>query len=109
MHKENCEIVSPPDTSFLEINMSIRRLAVGLPIIALLAACQTGDPVTNSTATGALAGAALGAAVSSSSDRTQGAIIGATVGGLAGNMIGRNNAGQCVYRRADGSTYTAAC
>lgn len=89
--------------------MSIRRLAIGLPIIALLAACQTGDPVTNSTATGALAGAALGAAVSSSGDRTKGAIIGATAGGLAGNMIGRNNAGQCVYRRADGSTYTAAC
>lgn len=89
--------------------MSYHRLVIGLPLIALLAACQTGDPVTNSTATGALAGAALGAAVSSSSDRTQGAVIGAATGGLIGNMIGRNNAGQCVYRTADGRQYTAAC
>ncbi len=88
--------------------MTLARLSLTLPLVALLAACQTGSPGA-STATGGLAGAALGAAVASPDDRVKGAIIGGATGALIGNVIGQNSAGQCIYRLPDGRQYTAAC
>lgn len=88
--------------------MTLARLSLGLPLVALLAACQSGTTGT-STATGGLAGAALGAAVSSPDDRVKGAIIGGATGALIGNAMGRTSDGRCIYRASDGSQYIAAC
>jgi outer membrane lipoprotein SlyB len=88
----------------------MRLLLPAILSIVALAACQpTNDSQTNAAITGGLAGAALGAAVSSSNDRATGAVVGAIVGTAAGALIGRTNDGQCQYRRADGTTYVAAC
>ncbi len=84
----------------------MKKVLFFLPLIAALAACET---TSDSTAVGALAGAAIGASVSGSDDKVQGALIGAALGGAAGNYIGKTQNGDCVYQRADGSRYLAAC
>lgn len=82
----------------------MKKLLILLPLTGLLAACET--PQQNALA-GAAAGAAIGSAVAD--DDLTGAVIGGVAGAAAGSMIGQNTAGQCLYRRADGSTFTAAC
>ncbi len=82
----------------------MKKLWIVLPMVGLLAACETQQ---QNTLAGAAAGAAIGSAVAD--DDLTGAVIGGVAGAAAGSMIGRNTAGQCVYRRADGSTFTAAC
>ncbi len=85
----------------------MKKIALILPIVALLAACQTTD---QNAALGALGGAAVGAAVSSPKDRTQGALIGAAVGVAASTLVGpAQQPGQCIYRDAQGRRFTAAC
>ena len=78
-----------------------------LPFVGLIAACD--GSTSNSTAVGALAGAAVGAAVSNDDDNVKGAIVGAAVGAAAGNYIGKTQNGSCIYQRANGSRYSAAC
>ncbi len=82
----------------------MKKLCVVLPLVALLAGCET--PQQNALA-GAAAGAVIGSAVAE--DDLTGAVIGGVAGAAAGSMIGRNTAGQCLYRRMDGTTFTAAC
>lgn len=84
----------------------MKKLLIAFPLVAALAACET---TGQSTITGAAAGAALGAAVSNDDDRVKGALVGAAAGAAAGNYIGVTQNGNCVYQRADGSRYTAAC
>ncbi|WP_108483219.1 glycine zipper 2TM domain-containing protein [Oceaniglobus ichthyenteri] len=85
----------------------MRRLFFVLPLVGLVAACDTPG---QSTLTGAALGAATGAAVSGGNDKVVGALIGGAAGAAAGNYIGRaNQPGQCVYQRSDGSRYTAPC
>jgi len=76
-----------------------------VPLLAL-AACETPE---QRALTGAATGAAVGAMVSSDKDRTKGALIGGGAGLLAATVIGQSANGQCIYRRSDGSTYTAPC
>lgn len=83
----------------------MKKILFALPLIAALAACDQ----QSATLGGAAAGAAIGASVSGDDDKVTGAIVGATLGGLAGNYIGKTQAGRCVYERADGSRYYAAC
>ena len=82
----------------------MRKIWVMLPVVGLLAACETQQ---QNTLAGAAAGAAIGSAVAD--DDLTGAVIGGVAGAAAGSMIGQNTAGQCLYRRSDGSTFTAAC
>lgn len=82
----------------------MKTIWIMLPMFGLLAACETQQ---QNTLAGAAAGAAIGATVAD--DDLTGAVIGGVAGAAAGSMIGRNTAGQCLYRRADGSTFTAAC
>lgn len=82
----------------------MKKLLILLPMVGLLAACETQQ---QNTLGGAAAGAAIGAAIAD--DDLTGAVIGGVAGAAAGSMIGTNSAGQCVYRRSDGSTFTAAC
>lgn len=84
------------------------RFALVLPIALMaLTACETPE---QTAVAGALTGAAVGAAVSSKSDRTTGALVGAAVGLGASTLIGRSSQpGQCVYRRANGEQFVAAC
>lgn len=85
----------------------MKKLALLLPLVALLAACQTTD---QNAALGALGGAAVGAAVSSDEDRTRGALIGAAAGVAASTLIGpAQQPGQCVYRDSQGRRFTAPC
>lgn len=77
-----------------------------LPLAALIAGCQTQE---QNTLAGAAAGAALGSVVSGEDDKLQGAVIGGIAGAAAGSLIGRNSQGQCIYRRADGSTFRGPC
>ena len=85
--------------------MKIYLLA--LPLIGLLAACETQDQaLLATTATGAI----LGAAVSSDEDRLTGALIGSAAGLAAGALLlGKNQRGDCIYERPDGSRYSARC
>jgi len=73
---------------------------------ALLAGCQTAE---QNTLAGAAAGAALGSVVADDDDQMEGAIIGGIAGAAAGSLIGRNDQGQCIYRRSDGTTFTGPC
>lgn len=84
----------------------MKKYLIALPMIAALAACDTREQTFAATT---LTGAALGASVSSSGDRTKGAVIGAAAGVAAGALIERQQSGQCVYERPDGSRYVAAC
>ena len=84
----------------------MQKLIIATTMIASLAACETRD---QTLAASTLAGAALGATVSGSNDKTKGAIIGGAAGLAAGSLIARQQNGQCVYQRSDGSRYVAAC
>lgn len=86
----------------------MRHLFLTLPFVAVLglAACQTPQQTTMA---GAAAGAAIGATVADDGDELQGAVIGGVAGAAAGSLIGRTSTGQCVYRRADGTRFVAAC
>ena len=85
----------------------MKKFIIAIPMIAVLAACETRD---GTLAASTLAGAALGATVSGSNDKTKGAIVGGAAGLAAGSVINaQNSTGDCVYERPDGSRYTAAC
>ncbi|MGB8813799.1 MAG: YMGG-like glycine zipper-containing protein [Paracoccaceae bacterium] len=84
----------------------MNRFWMVLPTVALVAACETQE---QRMITGTATGMAIGAAVSSDEDRMKGALLGGVAGLVAGTLIGRNKAGECVYRRSDGSTYVGAC
>ncbi len=75
-------------------------------LVLTVAACDTR---TGTTAAGAAIGAGIGASVSGDDDKVTGALVGATAGAITGNLIGKANAGNCLYQRPDGSQYTAAC
>lgn len=81
----------------------MKKLLMLLPVVALVAACETPE---QRALTGAATGAAVGALVSSDEDRTKGALIGGATGLIAGTLIGQDSSGQCLYRRQDGSTFT---
>lgn len=85
----------------------MRKFLLILPLTALVAGCQT-TPQQNTLA-GAAAGAALGSVVAGDDNRLEGAVIGGIAGAAAGSLIGRNSQGQCIYRRADGSTFVGPC
>ncbi len=84
----------------------MKKILVALPLVALLAGCETSN---QTQAAGALTGAALGAAVSGSDDRLQGAALGAAAGAVAGTLIGPNGNGTCAYRNARGQTFNGPC
>ncbi|MBZ4690725.1 MAG: membrane lipoprotein lipid attachment site-containing protein [Cereibacter changlensis] len=84
----------------------MKKIFLALPIMAVLAGCET--PNQNQAA-GALTGAALGAAVSGDDDRLTGAAVGAATGAIAGSLIGQNSNGQCTYRNARGQTFYGPC
>ncbi|TRD22749.1 membrane lipoprotein lipid attachment site-containing protein [Palleronia caenipelagi] len=86
----------------------MKKFLIALPLVALVAGCQSGGN-NQGALTGAALGAATGLAVSGDDDRAAGALVGAAVGAAAGNYIGQNNNGQCVYENANGQRYTAAC
>ena len=83
----------------------MKKILIALPLVALVAGCQTNQGAL----TGAALGAATGAAVSGDDDRTTGALIGGAVGAAAGNYIAQANNGQCIYENQYGERYTAAC
>ena len=85
----------------------MRTFLLILPLTALIAGCQT-TPQQNTLA-GAAAGAALGSVVAGDDNRLEGAVIGGITGAAAGSLIGRNSQGQCIYRRANGTTFTGPC
>jgi outer membrane lipoprotein SlyB len=97
--------IDPQQTEQRELSM--KSIFLILPVAALLAGCQT-TPQQNTLA-GAAAGAALGSVVADDDDRIEGAIIGGIAGAAAGSLIGRNERGQCIYRRSDGTTFTGPC
>lgn len=85
----------------------MKKLLIVLPMVGLLAACNTQN---QGALTGAALGAATGAAVSGDDDRAAGALIGGAIGAAAGNYVGRaNQPGQCVYQYPSGQRYTAPC
>ncbi len=84
----------------------MKKLLMIIPLIAVVAACDTPN---QSALTGAALGAAAGAAVSGKDDKIVGALIGGAAGAAAGNYIGRTQSGQCVYENSQGQRYTAAC
>ena len=85
----------------------MRKLFLTLPVIALLAGCETTE---QSMGVGALSGAALGASVAGEDDETEAILIGAAAGAAAGAAIGGQGTKNCVYRNPNtGQQYTAAC
>jgi hypothetical protein len=82
------------------------KLLSSIPLIAALAACDTQE---QTLAASTLAGAVLGATVSGGDDKTKGAILGGAAGLAAGSLISRDQSGQCIYQRQDGTRYAAAC
>lgn len=84
----------------------MKKLALVIPMIAALGACDTPD---GRLAASTAAGAVLGASVSGSNDKAKGAIIGGAAGLAAGTLINRSQTGNCTYQRANGTTYIAAC
>ena len=84
----------------------MRKFLLILPLTGLIAACQTPE---QNTLAGAAAGAALGSVVAGDADRLECAVIGGIAGAAAGSLIGRNSQGQCIYRRANGTTVTGPC
>ncbi len=84
----------------------MKKLAWMLPVLGLVAACDTLEGTQLATSA---TGAAVGAAVSGNGDKTEGALIGATAGLIAGTLLGQTANGQCVYQRADGTQYITNC
>lgn len=86
----------------------MNRFLMVLPLVGLLAACETQE---QRQITGAATGALIGAAVSGDDDRFQGAVVGGVAGLAAGTLIGgqQDSQGRCLYERPDGSRYYAAC
>lgn len=86
----------------------MKKLFLMLPVgfVMALSACQTPE---QTALAGAAAGAAIGATVADDGDELQGAVIGGVAGAAAGTLLGQTNDGRCVYRRADGTRFIAAC
>jgi hypothetical protein len=82
----------------------MKHLAWTLPILFLLAACDTPQ---GTQALGTATGAAIGAAVAGDGNKTQGALIGATAGLIAGSVVAAQ--GQCTWANPDGTTFLAPC
>ena len=83
----------------------MNRILMVLPLLGSLAAC---DQLSNQQLASTAGGAALGAIVTPHNP-VQGALIGSAVGLAAGSLLGHTSGGQCLYQRANGSQYTAAC
>ncbi|MBI1170507.1 hypothetical protein GC209_03820 [bacterium] len=83
----------------------MKKILLMLPILGMMAACDT---MTPNQQIGTVGGAAVGALVTPNNP-VQGAAIGGAVGLLAGTYIGRASNGSCLYQRPDGSRYTAHC
>ncbi|MBB3992522.1 hypothetical protein GGR95_000141 [Sulfitobacter undariae] len=84
----------------------MKKFLIAVPMIAALAACETPDRTLAATS---LAGAAVGATVSGGGDKAKGAIVGGAAGLAAGALINRQNNGNCLYQRPNGTQYSAAC
>ena len=84
----------------------IRNTMLAVASLAALVACDT--PEENALA-GAAAGAALGTAIADDDNELEGAVVEGIVGAAAGAYIGRDARGRCIYRRADGTRFIAAC
>ena len=82
----------------------MKKLVLILPLLTLLAACQT---TQGTQALGTVTGAALGSALAPDGSRTEGALIGATAGLIAGSVVAAQ--GQCTWTNPDGTTYIAPC
>ena len=76
-----------------------------LPLLALVAACDT---LQEQQLSGTAGGAVIGALVTPN-DPLQGALIGGVVGLAAGTLLGRTASGECVYQRQDGSRFIGPC
>ena len=83
----------------------MKKMTCMLPVLGLLAACDT---MEQRQITGTLAGAALGMAVSGSNDKGVGAAVGGLAGLAAASAMGPNP-GNCTWQRPDGSQYEAPC
>lgn len=81
-------------------------------LLIVTAGCSQQDRATGTGALiGGLGGAAIGAGVSGNAEGALvGGAIGAGAGAIAGNVIGRSQAGDCIYRdQRTGQRYVAAC
>ncbi|WOI56071.1 glycine zipper 2TM domain-containing protein [Palleronia sp. LCG004] len=89
----------------------MKKILIALPLIGLMAGCQSTASNPNQGAlTGAALGAAAGAAVSGDDDRVTGALLGGAAGAAAGNYLGQaRQPGQCRYQYPSGQVYTAPC
>ncbi len=83
----------------------MKKILMVLPVLGLVAGCDT---MQQQQLAGTAGGAALGALVTPN-DPTQGALIGGVVGLAAATLIGHTATGQCLYQRNDGSQFVAAC
>ncbi len=83
----------------------MQKIFLILPALGLLAAC---DGMTPSQQICTVGGAAVGALVAPGNP-VEGAALGGAVGLVAGSLIEHSANGQCLYQRANGSRYTAAC
>ena len=89
----------------------MKSLAIPVLVVLglLLAACTT-DSQSDRTIGGAAIGAGTGAAIGAIAGGGRGAAIGAIAGGVGGALIGRaTTPNNCIYRRADGSTFRDRC
>lgn len=87
----------------------MRKILMALPVLGALAGCDgTNLGLTNSQMIGTAGGAAIGALVTPVNP-IQGAAIGGAVGLAAASLMGKDATGKCVYQRADGYRYSAAC
>lgn len=85
----------------------MNKFLMVLPIVAVLAACETQE---QNQVAGTAAGALIGASVSSDSDKGKGILLGGLAGLAAGTLIGqRDTQGRCLYQRPDGTRYYASC
>lgn len=87
----------------------MRNVLFILPLLGALAACDgTNMGLTNNQVLGTAGGAVIGAVVTPGNP-IQGAALGGAVGLAAASLLGKDASGGCVYRRSDGTRYTATC
>ena len=84
----------------------MKKLVWILPVLMVMAGCST---LEGTQVAGTATGAVIGAALAPPGMQTTGAVVGATAGLVAGTLLGQTAGGQCLYRRQDGTQYTAAC
>jgi hypothetical protein len=87
----------------------MNKFVMTLPLIGLLAGCNTlNQPLNDGQVLGTATGAVIGAAVTPN-NRTEGALLGAAAGLVATSLVGQTPGGECVYRRQDGSQFIGPC